>query len=82
MPERPQITTAKVQRRAYIAACRDFLLTAAQSDRPNEASREDVTAAASTAAADLQQGFASVADVDAVPCPCERLGADTCRRQA
>ncbi|MGB9987320.1 hypothetical protein [Salarchaeum japonicum] len=80
MAERPQITTAKVQRRAYISACRDFLLTAAQSDRPSEASADDVTAAASTAASDLRQGFTAVSEVEAVACPCVRLGADSCRR--
>jgi len=79
---RPAIRTAQVRKQGEATACREFLLVLDPSDRPSEASDSDVHSATLDAVEEATETAGTVADVESVPCPCVRLGAETCRRQA
>jgi hypothetical protein len=76
--DRPSITSARIAQSIAFDACRQRLKAMPQSDRPESASIDDVRTAAADAAEALTAAGGSVAAVDSVACPCERLGAAEC----
>lgn len=78
MTDRPSILSARTHRLAHVSVCREDLAEMDQLNRPNEASLDEVRAAASGAFDDVDDVGGSVAAVQDVDCPCVRLGADGC----
>mgnify|MGYP006914315282 CR=1 FL=1 len=78
--ERPVIATARIAQSIGFDACRQRLKAMPQADRPDSATLNDVRTAAADAAEALTDAGGSVAAVDAVACPCARLGAAECVR--
>lgn len=92
MTDRPAILSARLQRLAEVRECAERLRQSARSDRPVIGTRPDgsggrepvhaddrtVALRAGDAVADVRSAGGSVATVQRVACPCERLGADQC----
>jgi hypothetical protein len=90
--DRPAILTARLQRLAEVRECAERLRQSSRSDRPVIGTRpdgsggreaihaDDRTVALRTADAvkDVRAAGGSVAAVQQVTCPCERLGASNC----
>jgi len=72
--DRTGIISARQQRHAKIVADADRLKATAKDDRPGDASLNDVREAYADAMDDLAGEFSSVAGVEAVALPSDRLG--------
>lgn len=73
MADRPDILTARTVRLAEAIADADDLKQMAQTDRPNDASLDAVRVAYRDTVGDLAGDFGSVAGVETIPLPSERL---------
>lgn len=74
MPERPAITAAKLSRKCAVTADADRLKAMPKSERPGEATLNAVRTAYADAMDDVADDYASVAAVDAIDLPSDRLG--------
>lgn len=73
MTDRPAILSAKVDKLTKITANADDLKAMPKSDRPNEAPIDDVRTAYRDASNDLTEAFGSVAAVEEIDLPSDRL---------
>jgi len=71
---RPEILSAKIERHSLIVADADRLKAMAKSDRPDQAPLDDVRREYCHAMEDLADVGGSVAAVESVPLPSDRLG--------
>lgn len=77
MAHRPDILSAKIDRQQEIISDADRLKAAAKADRPGEAPLDDVRGAYADAMDALADTAGSVAEVESVELPSERLQDDT-----
>jgi len=70
---RPAILSAKQDRHARIVADADRLKAMSKSERPGEATLDDVREAYADAMDALAEGYASVAGVESIHLPSDRL---------
>lgn len=73
MSDRPAIVSAKLDKLTEITADADDLKAMPKSDRPNSAPIDDVRAVYRDASSELTEGHSSVASIEAIDLPRDRL---------